>query len=42
MENRLNAKDMLERTIKHIEEKYPNEMDQCYNEIKTAANEGKF
>lgn len=42
MENRLNAKDMLERTIKHIEEKYPNEIDQCYNEIKTAADNCKF
>ena len=42
MENRLNARDMLERTIKHIEEKYPNEIDQCYNEIKTAADDCKF
>ncbi len=42
MENRLNAKDMLERTIKHIEEKYPNEIDQCYNEIKTASDNCKF
>ena len=42
MENRLSAKDMLERTIKHIEEKYPNEIDQCYNEIKTAADDCKF
>ena len=42
MENRLNAKDMLERTIKHIEENYPNEIDQCYNKIKTAADGCKF
>lgn len=42
MENRLNAKDMLEITIKHIEEKYPKEIDQCYNEIKTAADDCKF
>ena len=42
MENRLSAKDMLERTINHIEEKYPNEIDQCYNEIKTAADDCKF
>ena len=42
MENRLNARDMLERTRKHIEEKYPNEIDQCYNEIKTAADDCKF
>ena len=42
MGNRLSAKDMLERTIKHIEEKYPNEIDQCYNEIKTAADDCKF
>jgi len=42
MENRLSAKDMLERTIKHIEEKYSNEIDQCYNEIKTAADDCKF
>ena len=42
MENRLSAKDMLERTIKHIEEKYSDEIDQCYNEIKTAADDCKF
>ena len=42
MENRLNAKDMLEITIKHIEEQYPDEIDQCYNEIKTAADNCKF
>lgn len=42
MENRLSAKDMLERTIKYIEEKYPNEIDQCYNEIKNAADDCKF
>ena len=42
MENKLNAKDMLERTIKHIEEKYPNEIDQCYKEISDAANNCKF
>ena len=42
MENRLNARDMLERTIKHIEEKYPKEIDQCYNEIKTASDDCKF
>lgn len=42
MENRLNAKDMLERTIKHIEEKYPNEIDQCYKEILDAADACKF
>ena len=42
MENRLSAKDMLERTIKHIEENYPNEIDQCYNKIKTAADNCKF
>ena len=42
MENRLSAKDMLERTIKNIEEKYPNEIDQCYNEIKTASDDCKF
>ena len=42
MENRLNAKDMLERTIKRIEEEYPNEIDQCYNVIKTAADNCKF
>ena len=42
MENRLDAKNMLERTIKHIEEKYPKEIDQCYNEIKTAADDCKF
>ena len=42
MENRLDAKNMLERTIKHIEEKYPKEIDQCYNEIKTASDDCKF
>ena len=42
MENRLNAKDMLERTIKHIEEKYPKEIDQCYNEINTSSDDCKF
>ena len=42
MENKLNAKDMLERTIKHIEEKYPNEIDQCYKEISEAADNCKF
>jgi len=33
---------MLEITIKHIEEKYPEEIDRCYNEIKTAADDCKF
>ena len=42
MESRLNAKDMLEKTIKHIEEKYPNEIDQCYKEISDAADNCKF
>ena len=42
MENRLNAKDMLERTIKNIEQKYSEEIDQCYNEIKTASDDCKF
>ena len=42
MENRLSAKDMLERTIKNIEQKYSEEIDQCYNEIKTAADDCKF
>ena len=42
MENRLSAKDMLERAIKHIEEKYPNEIDQCYKEISDASDACKF
>lgn len=42
MGNRLNAKYMLERTIQHIEEKYPNEIDQCYKEISDAADACKF
>ncbi len=40
--DKLNAKDMLERTIKHIEEKYPNEINQCYKEIYDAADDCKF
>ena len=39
---KLDAANMLERTIKHIEEKYPKEIDQCYNEIKTASDDCKF
>ncbi|HIJ15574.1 MAG TPA: hypothetical protein HA277_04140 [Methanosphaera sp.] len=42
MENRLNAKDMLERTIEHIEENYSNEINQCYKEISDAADNCKF
>ena len=42
MEHRLYAKYMLERTIQHIEEKYPNEIDQCYKEISDAADACKF
>ena len=39
---KLDAVNILERTIKNIEEKYPKEIDQCYNEIKTAADDCKF
>ena len=39
---KLNAVNMLERTIKHIEEKYPNEIDQCYKEISDASDACKF
>ena len=39
---KLDAKTILERTIKNIEQKYSEEIDQCYNEIKTAADDCKF
>ena len=39
---KLDAKTILERTIKNIEQKYSEEIDQCYNEIKTAADGCKF
>jgi hypothetical protein len=39
---KLDAVNMLERTIRHIEEKYSNEIDQCYNEIRTASDACKF
>lgn len=39
---KLDAANMLERTIKHIEEKYPNEIDQCYKEILDASDACKF
>ena len=42
MENRFYAKDMLKYTIKHIEEKYPDEIDQCYKKILDAADACKF
>ena len=39
---KLDAANMLERTIRHIEEKYPNEIDQCYKEISDASDACKF
>ena len=42
MENRFYAKDMLKYTITHIEEKYPDEIDQCYKKILDAADACKF
>ena len=39
---KLDAKTILERTINNIEQKYSEEIDQCYNEIKTAADDCKF
>ena len=39
---KLDAKTILERTIKNIEQKYSEEIDQCYNEIKTASDDCKF
>ena len=39
---KLDAANMLERTIRHIEEKYSNEIDQCYKEISNASNDCKF
>ena len=39
---KLDAVNMLERTIKHIEEKYSNEIDQCYKEIFDSADVCKF
>ena len=39
---KLEAKTILERTIKNIEQKYSEEIDQCYNEIKTASDDCKF
>ena len=39
---KLDAVNMLERTIRHIEEKYSNEIDQCYKEISNASNDCKF
>ena len=39
---KLDAKTILERTIKNIEQKYSEEIDQCYTEIKTAADDCKF
>lgn len=39
---KLDAANMLERTIRNIEEKYPNEIDQCYKEISDASDVCKF
>ena len=39
---KLDAKTILERTIKNIEQKYSEEIDQCYNEIKTSSDDCKF
>ena len=39
---KLDAKTILERTIKNIEQKYSEEIDQCYKEISDAADDCKF
>ena len=39
---KLDAKTILERTIKNIEQKYSEEIDQCYKEISDAVDACKF
>lgn len=39
---KMDAVNMLERTIRKIEETYSNEIDQCYKEISDAADKCKF
>ena len=39
---KLDARTILERTIKNIEQKYSEEIDQCYKEISDAADVCKF
>lgn len=41
-QSKLDARTMLERTIRRIEETYPNEIDQCYKAILDAADTCKF
>ena len=39
---KLDATNMLKYTIRNIEEKYPDEIDQCYKKILDAADACKF
>ena len=39
---KMDAVNMLERTIRKIEETYSNEIDQCYKEISDASDVCKF
>lgn len=39
---KLDARTILERTIKNIEQKYSEEIDQCYKEVSDASDACKF